>query len=695
MVESASPRRLGPALIINAGVAVALGITILLVVWAQQIRTLPLALETQGEDESARVVIRGTDRLVTSIDGHPLIPGDLVEEPDTVGTWEELNAFYARQGALAAILERPAVRVTIDGKDETVGVITRGLAQLPLSFYTLLAASLVAWIVGFATYAFSDRGPAAQIYVFSAVAFCIAIWPAALYAARGIALPETTFRWLSTTDHVGALFFAQGVIGVVAIYPARLVRSYAPWWAIPAVASVLGHLQIGDMKITGFYTANASQFLLFLVFAFLQWRASRKDALQRAALGWILLSMFVGVIFFFTLITLPVLLDEPPWITQTTGLVTIVVMYVGISLGVLRFRLFELDRWWFRTWSWILGGMAVVGVDLLLSRLLDLQQNVALVIAVVVVGWVYFPLRQKLFERLGRAGRPATEYDTRELITSANPAELDARFEAALRAVFAPLEVVRTEGLVPATQLAGNGAWLEVPSPLKEGALRCHFRDNGARLYAREDVERANNLLRVAESVALAIAAREEGELAERNRIRRDLHDDLGASIIRIAHEASDDKTAGLAKAAMRDLRDVLGALQDQPTACRDVLDDLEADLRGRAHADGRELAWSITGESDAVLSARARANLTRVLRESMTNALKHGSGTVTYAIALDADGLAATVSNATSGDAAIEPGMGLGNITARFEELGGTATYARTGGTFRLSLTLPWSTAT
>jgi signal transduction histidine kinase len=684
---------LSPAWIVNLQLAIATGVTILLLVAACAIPSLPFALRADGD----RVVVASTGQEVGAIrvPGGPafrLEPMDIVEEPDVVETWGELDRFYARQGELWDRLSGPVVEVEIAGVWQSLPVVGRTLRQLPGAFYTLLVATLVTWLVGFATYAFSDRGPAARMYAMSAVAFCVAVWPAALYMSRPLALDPEWFKMLATIDHIGGLFFAAGVINMLAVYPVDLGRSIKWSWGFALAAAVVDHFQVSEKAITGFYTANAIQFAIFLLFSFWQWRASRPDPLKRAAFGWIALSAFVGVIFFFTLITLPVLLGSPPVITQTTGFVSMVVMFAGISLGVLRFRLFDLDRWWFRTWSWIFSGVVVVSVDLLLTRLFHVQQSIALVSAVIVVGWVYFPVRQVLFERLVRARRRWAEHDTRRLIAARTPAELATAFRSALQQLFAPLEIVEADGHLDAPRLAADGAWLEVPSPFEGRVVRCHFRDDGARLYAREDLDRAAELAALGASTRLAMDAREEGQVAERTRIRRDLHDDLGASIIRIAHESNDDRTASLAKAAMRDLRDVLTALGDKPVSLCEALEDVEADLRERAQADERDIEWVVRGEVDRVLSSRAQANLTRALRESMTNALKHGAGTIHYELDLEVTGLRVAVTNAVRAEPEAEPGMGLANMAARMAELGGVASACRRGGAFILTLELPWS---
>jgi signal transduction histidine kinase len=645
MNSTESPRapQARPTWIVNAAIVIAAGLSLLLVALAVRLPALPYSLVADGKDVvtfefpgavGSRHVVSALRQRGVGAETFELEPGDLIEEPDVIGSWSELNRFYARQGKLWQLLQGSELEASVDGTFRRVKVVERGLADLPLGFYAQLLAALVVWVVGFVTYAFSDRGLAARIYAITAVAFYVIVWPAALYSTRPLALQPELFRLFSTVDHAGGLFFAAGVIALLAVYPVRLVKSI-PWlWIFAGAMTLAGHFQWGDIAVSGFYTANAIQFVIFVGFALWQRRASRSNPVHRAALGWILLSMFVGVIFYFALITVPVLLGLGPTISQATGFLSMVLMYVGISLGVLRVRLFELDRWWFRTWSWILSGAIVVGSDLLLTRLFELRHELALVIALLVVGWLYFPVRQLLWTRFLKVGAER-QYDARRLITARTPEELRTRFEEALKWTFAPLEIL-------------------------------------------------------SESVRLALEARSEGETAERARIRRDLHDDLGASIIRIAHEAPDSNTAGLAKAAMRDLRDVLTALDVSPSACADVLDDLEADLRARAQADGRDVEWTVSGSTSGVLAARSRANLTRALRESMTNALRHGRGTIRYALALSETELEVTIGNGDGNSGPVEIGMGLGNVQSRMAELGGRASYSRTEGGFELRLRLP-----
>lgn len=258
-----------------------ISVTILLVIAATAIPAPPFQLRSAG----ARVLVEPTGEELTAVRrpgglAFPVEPGDLIEEPDIVETWAELDRFYDRQGELWHRLDGPVLEVEVAGAWRPVAVTGRSPTELPLSFYTLLLATLVAWTVGFATYAFSDRGPAARMYAASAVAFSVAVWPAALYMTRPLAIEPELFRWLSTIDHVGGLFFAAGVLNMIAVYPVRILRFTWWLWGFAVAAAVLGHYQIGGKWLTGFYTANAVQFGMFVVFSIWQWRAAGRSPLE-------------------------------------------------------------------------------------------------------------------------------------------------------------------------------------------------------------------------------------------------------------------------------------------------------------------------------------------------------------------------------------------------------------------------------
>ena len=200
------------------------------------------------------------------------------------------------------------------------------------------------------------------------------------------------------------------------------------------------------------------------------------------------------------------------------------------------------------------------------------------------------------------------------------------------------------------------------------------------------------------------------GELArqavagERLRVARDTHDLLGLGLSAIAMKADlvgkligrDDARAGteiaelarICATARADIRLVAGEDRDLPldaelAAARDVLASAGIDVRARISANP---------------SPEAAAVLVPVVREAVTNILKHSSASYcVLEVTADTGLLRLLVSNDGSGDAdgaplaaADRPGDGLRNLAARLEAAAGHLAIRREGRTFSLAAELP-----
>ena len=87
----------------------------------------------------------------------------------------------------------------------------------------------------------------------------------------------------------------------------------------------------------------------------LQWSRTRQLAQARATLRWFLLSIYAGTGVFTVLFLLPSVIGGEILLPQAYLLATFLPMYLGMALGVLRYRLFDLERWWFYIWAWPLA----------------------------------------------------------------------------------------------------------------------------------------------------------------------------------------------------------------------------------------------------------------------------------------------------------------------------------------------------
>ena len=80
-----------------------------------------------------------------------------------------------------------------------------------------------------------------------------------------------------------------------------------------------------------------------------------------------------------------------------------------------------------------------------------------------------------------------------------------------------------------------------------------------------------------------------------------------------------------------------------------------------------------------------------RILQESLTNALRHGSGSADVALAYDDDRLEIRVDNPATPDGASPAGHGLVGMRERASLLGGTVAYDSADGRFRVRAVLPY----
>ncbi len=121
-----------------------------------------------------------------------------------------------------------------------------------------------------------------------------------------------------------------------------------------------------------------------------------------------------------------------------------------------------------------------------------------------------------------------------------------------------------------------------------------------------------------------------EAAQQERHRIAADLHDDLGAKLLSIIHtdSAAAQKAGGLsaatmARQALDEMRLSVRGLTAQVAPAWQVLADWRAEAMERLHTAGLQADWYADEPLEQVnLGARIQVQLTRILRESISNVL-------------------------------------------------------------------------
>lgn len=654
-----------------------------------------LRVLTVAEDSPNRAWLRPGSR-VALVDA-PLPAADLlVGEPDELDDWSRLDALFAAMDRLAGA-DRLAARV--DGEPATLVTRPRRSDDLPFRFWMHLAVGGAVFVLAAGVFAFRPTDPAARHFLLLGLGVLVTIYTSAVYGTRELIVDGGLLRAFTVANALGACLVGAALAALMSVYPVRLAAR------LPALAYTIGGLAGFAQSARllpapdTLYLIVLGLFLLGLGLAWPQWRRARDRPVERAALRWYLLSLLLGTGLFAALVAIPQVFGLPPPIDQVWLLPLFLVIPVGIALGILRYRLFELDRWWAGVWFWFFGGVAVMALDLFLLSLFDLTRLGAMAAALALAGWLYFPLRQWLWARWARGKTGADRRAwLRELSAAADPAGLRARWREALRVRYAPLEWLETDAAGPARASVGDdGLALRMADPVTGHGLSLRHAGGGARLFEAADAADADTLGELAGLLLEAMRERDQAVADERQRIRRDLHDDLGAKLLALLYRVGPEDQE-LVRAAIRDGHDILAALDAEPLDLASAAADWRAEAETRAAGHGFELAWTEHGLDAAAgieLSARQHTNLARILREAISNAVRHaGARHVGVELVVVAGGLELTVTDqgATPTDAPADwrAGGGTRQIAQRAEELGGHADWRGVAGGTRLRVSVP-----
>ncbi len=111
----------------------------------------------------------------------------------------------------------------------------------------------------------------------------------------------------------------------------------------------------------------------------------------------------------------------------------------------------------------------------------------------------------------------------------------------------------------------------------------------------------------------------------ERKRIAADLHDDLGAKLLTIVHTSESDRISTLAREALEEMRLSVRGLTGKPVRVADALADWRAETVSRLGQASIEAEWIGPAEEiEQLMSARGYVQTTRILREAVSNIIKH-----------------------------------------------------------------------
>ncbi|MBX9458221.1 MAG: hypothetical protein KL863_20510 [Rhizobium sp.] len=685
---------------------------------------LPLVREDGAERllvglASARLADREIMRDRTALDarlaaepdlGIVFEEADFVEDPDMLPSYAAIDRFHQRQARITGLLDEGRVLLvrsadsgfsgSLDFREVAVAP-ARGAASLPAYFWVQIGAGLVVILIAAVFLALRPRSFAVTAFAVAGLGITGAAYTAATYSSRHLGMDPALIATLSSLNHVFTASFGIGIIGLFSVYPVRIADPRKT--ALPAAILSYGalaayHQRLLPHDLVSLQNIVAALLVAILVAVFLQHRATRNRPADRAALIWLGLSVVSGSTAFVSLVIIPVALGHQGVVTQAFGFVLLAMIYVGIAFAVSRYRLFDIGRWSYRVL--IYAGMIVslLALDVAFVLGLQMSEQASLAIASAIVLVIYFPLRDLVSDRLFRRSSQNLPELYRQAVATAykfTPAARQLAWRKLMEEAFQPGHVEMPQPVPHQVGVRNEGIEMALPAYAWSAPLSLGLAAQGRRLFATRDVELAEELAEIAASAHADRLSYEKGAEEERHRIARDLHDDVGSTLLSGLHAVDEGRRQETLVEALSDIRRIAHDLAGQELSMERFVAQLRHDMRQRAVAHDRGFEWPLGSADDdhSVLPYRFHHNLSAMVREAVSNALKHGSGTIRATAEIENDRLEMAISN-PAGAAADrdDSGIGLKNIAARAAGLGGHAEATAQDGRFvvRISLPLP-----
>ncbi len=603
---------------------------------------------------------------------------DLVlEEPDVLPSHSAIDALTLEIGLLTQALQEGSLRVTTDAGVLDVPLQKRRLQDLPWTFWLQAISALSGLLICTLVWLPGGINSGKAGFLLTGVSYFFLVMAACLYSSRNLFIDSSLFHALHLVNVIATQMFMAGLVLFLWNYPKSLLpRPVSIATPVLTLAmSTLAVFQVSDDLALTIYLPFTLMLAMALAGLITQWWKTRAEAGNRAILRWILL--------FMASVTLPGILKLYTDVPQAVMISAFVVMYGGMMVAVMRHRFFDIERWSYKLWGWFIGGLLVVITDLTLATLVSLSHQATLALSVFIVGWLWFPVRQRIWKRFFvRRDDGLQDWLTQSLpslLSAPSSPESEPRLLPALRAVFSPLQMK----LDPAPmhgrhQILSAGQTMQ----LNLGALgqvELSHPGEGRRQFRKDDLHTAELVLSLDDLIRRSQSAKEEGLIegaqGERNRIRQDLHDDLGAKLLRLLHRSQSDNQP-LVREAIRDLRQLLNTSLSGSVSLHAAVSNWQDEAQARCDDHGVSLTWQNSIDSAQLSETRSR-HLEMAVRECLSNALRNLNTVKRAEIRVECvhqeKGLTVLVENDFDGPLNPE-GHGLEHIRQRLSLVGGAA---------------------
>ncbi|OZB12765.1 MAG: histidine kinase, partial [Hyphomonas sp. 34-62-18] len=464
-----------------------------------------------------------------------------------------------RPGMRAQDLNTPLVRFAVPALLVVVvtGLMTLAVLQpasgptdIVRNWRSPLEVGAGAWIsllVGFGAclvsawvWALKPADPAAILFAVSGVT-TLMFSAAAVVWLFAMPLSDAGYLLAGIINCIGASGFGIVMMCLFMIYPVKL-----PGWRWMMAATVLGFGGVTYWVMFGpspdFMLVHPITFWEMVgIFALAGWQifATRNDPVQRSIALWLGAAVVLGAGGFISTVAFPHTFGFTPLLDENIAFGFFLLIYVALTVGLMRFRVFGLGGWAFQLMFHFLAALAVLVLDLALIGILSFEPGAAFSVALLAAAAVYLPMRSFAWRKLTGQARPDEAELFRAVIDIAlrpSGEERAGRWRKLMRDIFGPLEVKPVEAAVARVRVEDEGTLMVLPGVADSPPLSLRYKNGGRGLYSPKDVTLAAQIVKLMRYAEENRNAYDRGVSEERARIARDIHDNIGAQLLRALH---------------------------------------------------------------------------------------------------------------------------------------------------------------
>jgi signal transduction histidine kinase len=646
------------------------------------------SLQTTFKVEQGRLIVEASSQLPLGLVVNKLESGTeeidyfpdfaWVEEPDQLTTVADYQAFIAFQETLFRLVSAGSL-VALDehGQAYPISVYSMDWHELSKNVWILFITALASWVISLSVWAFQPKKVTSVLFLLCGLAILLSASAAAIYSGRVLTLSPLMLSLATFVNHIGTIGFTLAFLALMSHYPVALISGRWLWGLLVLFPVWLVFDQLIWLPDSqDLYLPIMLLFLVSIGFAIRQWQQTKRKPAERAALRWFLLSFYLGTGLFILLNIMPLVVGVTPVAEQSQLFLVFLFIFIGIALGLKRYRLFELDRWWFKTWVWLFGALLILLIDLVLIYFTRMASEMSLLVAVFIVGWLYFPLRTWLAERFNQNTVQLTGLLTElaeSIFKSSSAEEIEQHWQTLLRHHWQPLSFCQR----PTTALAleNQGQGLFVPNLSGDHGYYLEMANQGRRLFNSQDVKIVKELLAISKKALIAQQQKTQAIQEERQRLMRDLHDDLAGQLMKLMVETEDVAVQQSIQSILANLRLILADLHQNSMDLASLATEWQLLLKTNLAAKSIELKTNCHIDSAQTFNPRQVSNLRRLLTEACNNIIKHSHATqVEFNCTIQRGVLLLEMNDNGVADAQTQfnGGYGLNTMRQRLEQLGG-----------------------